>query len=275
LHIAGQFGWDELVARMCDATGYGSFTKGASSLRRAQPIKDTSFPASSDYSAFLELVQKCLYQGVKIDLEELTGHKLLAAIGSLVMASRRGSASQVITLNFDDVLETYLEYYGFDVASIIDERHWAPTSDVIIYHPHGFLPYQRERKRSDKIVLSSDEFYKVITDTPDNAWRLLLLSLLRTHTLLHIGLSGEDMNIESLMPKVGPLHAGLPKEAAYLAVRFALASEANKNRDIIQVSKTNGIFTHLLERWSDLPGFLFSICQKARELRSMQALIGG
>jgi hypothetical protein len=264
-------GWNELITRMSKTTKFARFQPNDNALRRAQAIKDEKFAGNE--SGFLDLVQSSLYRGVSINMAQLANHKLLAAIGSLVMSSRRGSASNVVTLNFDDVLETYLEYFGFDVASIVEERHWSPNSDVVIYHPHGFLPSSAARKRSKKIVLSSKEFLTAIAEGPNNAWRLLLLTLLRTHTCLHIGLSGEDLNVESLMDGTNALHAGRPREAAFNGVRFGLKAEAAARRDIIATSKANGVFTHAITKWDDLPVFLFRICQEARSIRLKQTII--
>lgn len=261
-------GWNDLIRQMSKSAKFERFKPTDNALRRAQAIKDERF--SDDENGFLDLVQSSLYKGVEIELEQLINHKLLAAIGSLVMASRRGSASKVITLNFDDILETYLEYFGFDVASIVEEKHWAPNSDVVIYHPHGFLPSSSARKRSKKIVLSSEEFLSAISDNLNNAWRLLLLSTLRTHTCLYIGLSGEDLNIESLMSGVASLHAGRPREAAFSGIRFGLKAKSREQKDIISTSRARGVFTHLIKSWEDLPLFLFRVCQEARAIRLKQ-----
>lgn len=267
--------WDELIGELSHRTGTGDFAPGDNAARRAQVIKETKF--KHDESAFLDLVQKVLYENASIDLEHLTDHRLLSAIASLVMASRRGSASKVITLNFDDVLETYLEYFGFVSASIAGERHWASNSDVVVYHPHGFLPHAPERKRSSKIVLGSRDFFKAIATSADNPWRLLLITLMRTHTFLHIGLSGEDMNVESLMEAVQPLHAASPEgggyagEAAFVGVRFGLSKNAASQRDTIELNRGYGVFTHLIDgEWEQLPSFLFQICQTARSIRAAQ-----
>lgn len=261
-------GWEQLIVEMSKSAKYGAFPKGGNALRRAQAIKDEKF--ASNERGFLDLVQKALYKNATIDMPTMVNNRLLAAIGSLVMSSRRGSASKVVTFNFDDILEIYLEYYGFDVASIIEEKHWSPNSDVVVYHPHGFLPFTKRRKRSERIVLSSKQFLKAIADGPENAWRLMLLTLLRTHTCLHIGLSGEDLNLESLMNNVGSLHAGRPKEAAFTGVRFCERSGKSAQKDVIATSKASGIFTHVLNSWDDLPTFLFRICQQARDIRLKQ-----
>ena len=264
--------WYELMARISQRVGAAPFTKEDNAPRRAQAIKEANF--KNDPERFLDLVQSSLYEGVSIDLEVLTRHRLLAAIGSLVMSSRRGSASKVVTLNFDDILETFLEYYGFVVASVITERHWAPNSDVVVYHPHGFLPQSNERRRSSEIVLASSDFFRAISHSPTNAWRLLLVTLLRTHTVLHVGMSGDDMNVESLMNDVKALHAASPdagkhsSEAAFNAVRFAERKVDGVSSDDQSISfRQYGVYTHNLASWNDLPSFMFRICQKARSFR--------
>ena len=261
--------WECLLTRMSNNVGFGPLPDKADLLRRAQAIKDKHF--SNDEDGFLELTHACLYDGVSVEMASLERHPLLSAIGSLVMASRRGSASRVITLNYDDILETYLEYYGFDVTSVCSERHWAPNSDVVIYHPHGFLPLGKARDRSKTIVISTKDYLKAIKNDTDNVWRLIFLDTLRTHTCLHIGLSGDDLNVASLTSSTEDYHAGRPREVAYSGLRFCLESERQKSDDLITTSEATGIHTHFFKDWAELPIFLFRICQEARSLRLAQA----
>jgi hypothetical protein len=259
-------GWAELVNRMSAATGGAALGAGGDALRRAQTIRDEKFKDNT--KGFIELVREALYRDASVEFSRLTKNELLSAIGSLVMASGRGSASKVITLNFDDILETYLEYFGFVVSSVIEEKHWNSNSDVTIYHPHGFLPFSHlDKRRGADIVLSTRDFLRAMTADRLNGWRWLLFTLFRTHTVLHIGLSGDDLNIESLMNDIQALHPAKSSKAAYGGVRFAL-DQADLDTDIVASYKGYGVYTHLLKDWDEeLPNFLFGICQEARKQR--------
>jgi hypothetical protein len=124
---------------------------------------------------------------------------MLSAIGSLVMSSRRGYVANVVNFNFDDLLEIFLEFHGFVTDSVFKDRHWAGNHDVTIYHPHGFLPLDKRHPSSDDITLGTDDYLTVMLPDARNLWRPLLQTFLRTHTFLHIGLSGKDPNLQSLI----------------------------------------------------------------------------
>lgn len=120
-------------------------------------------------------MKAALYDGIALDFAKISQNRLLSAIGSLVMASRRGSAGKVITLNFDDILELYLEFHGFTTAAIHDGRHWAPQDDVVVYHPHGYLPLGHAND-SDTIVLGTTDFHQIMES---ELWRPILETALR------------------------------------------------------------------------------------------------
>ena len=255
--------WTDLVDRMSARVGMAPLSATDNPVTRVGAIKVNRF--SRDEPGFLDLVQSALYDGIDIDFEKISSNRLLSAIGSLVMSSRRGSASTVITLNFDDLLEIYLEYYGFVANSIHRDKHWAGNGDVVVYHPHGFLPLTAGRKRSRSIVLSSDEFYRMIDIGSGANWRSLLITLLRTKSFIHIGLSGDDLNVQTLMSTIKDGHAISEERIAYHGVMFSLKSKFNS--DLVSIYRGWGVHTHLLDSWSELPTLLFRICQKAREKR--------
>jgi hypothetical protein len=176
------------------------------------------------------------------------------------MASQRGSASKVFTLNFDNYLELYLEFHGFTTATIDDGRHWAAKEDVVIYHPHGYLPLGSDDD-SGSIVLSTSGFHEIIKSP---LWQPILQTALRQHTFLYIGLSGNDIHLHHHWSGLTALHPISDDRICYHGVRFTTGS---KDDDNSVVAQGWGIHTHVLRSYSDLPGFLFKICQAAREMR--------
>jgi hypothetical protein len=176
------------------------------------------------------------------------------------MASRRGSAAKVITLNFDDLIEIYLEFHGFTTATIHNGCHWAAQEDVIIYHPHGYLPLAHSGN-SESIVLGETSFYEVISS---DLWRPILATALRQHTFLYIGLSGNDIHLKSHWVELKNLHAISRDRICYHGVRFATSS-CDDDRTLIM--QDWGVHTHRLTSHDDLPDFLFRVCQAAREKR--------
>jgi hypothetical protein len=253
--------WKELVNRACEAVGEAKLRDGEDPIVKMSGLKARRYP--NDDRGFNALIKTALYRDLALDFEQIRANKTLSAIGALVMASRRGSAAQVITLNYDDLLEIYLEFHGFVTASIWEDHHWANNDDVTIYHPHGSLPLATEdRADSDKIVLATRDYFEVMNS---DFWKPLLQTILRTHTFIHIGLSGSDMHLQSLVTGIRSKHAIVADRFAFHSVRF---STKNGPDDVTDTLKAEGVFTHVLNDYENhLPTFLFKICQRARKLR--------
>lgn len=267
-HFFGLPDWDTLVNRISDQVGLPHFdkAKGEDAIHRVQRIKNESFRHKE--KEFMGAVHQALYQGISVDLEKISENKTLMAIGALVMTTRRGSASKVVTLNFDDLLEIYLEYYGFITRSVHEDIHWEGNNDVTIYHPHGFLPLGRSSKeRSETIALTTEDFHALmdVSNTKGKNWRSLLLTLMRTHTFLYIGLSGLDMHVDSLLNGIKDNHPIKNSRIAFHGVRFSLKKDTN--HDLVSTQRGFGVYTHQFDDWSELPKFLLKICQIARSKR--------
>jgi len=255
--------WETLVRRVSDAVGESELPEKFDPIDTAGAIKAKKFSTEADFN---EAVKSALYLERDLDFRGISNNRLLRAIGSLVMASQRGSAAKVFTLNFDDLLELYLEFHGFTTAVIHNGRHWARNEDVIVYHPHGFLPLGHERS-SESIVLGTTEFHEVMTS---DEWRPVIQTALRQHTFLYLGLSGDDLHLRSHWIEVGKHHAIAADRVCYHGVRFTTGSRDDNNGTL---AERWGVHTHLLDDYESLPDFLFKICQKARELRANGFLI--
>jgi hypothetical protein len=266
--------WKALVNHISKSTGEAKLTSDSDILIKANAIRVKHFKDKEH--EFALVVKNALYEGVSRDFDSLRQNDLLAAIGALAMSSSRGSASNIVTLNYDDILETYLEYYGYTTSSVTAShgRHWVPNKDVVIYHPHGFLPL--EEKRQDQltnIVLGKADYLKIQSNSSQNLWRSTLLNLLRTHTFIHIGLSGDDEHLQNLIHECSEGHAIRNERTLFHSLRIISAKpnqakSAKKNQaDLITTFESWGVFTHLVTDHSETPKFLFKICQAARDLR--------
>lgn len=191
-------GWKDLVNRLSQMHSFEPLGDGDDSMLRMARIKSVHY--SNQNEEFLADVKKELYKDVSIDFDKIRSSQLLSAIGALLMVSSRGSASTVFTLNYDDLLEIYLEYHGVVTRSICEEVHWANNADVTIYHPHGLLPLSEHRSSSKDIVISAHDYDLIMKE--GSVWRNLLVTSLRTHTFLYIGLSGDDPNLKGMLRKL-------------------------------------------------------------------------
>ena len=106
----------------------------------------------NDEIAFAEAVRAALYQSANLSLGQLRKAAFLAAVGALTMASSRGHVGRVISFNFDDILETFLGYFGFSTSSVDTLPYWQGRQDVIVLHPHGFLPHNKTNPIKRPIV---------------------------------------------------------------------------------------------------------------------------
>ncbi len=169
--------WWELVHGICvEHNGESSVNKDTT----ADELKDTVDEIERDINnpiKFNDLVKKILYKNVNyLNDRTVIRNELLISLGAIGMRSRKGSANNVITYNYDDVLEWYLGLHGVDVRVIYDPRTMTTNSDVIIYHPNGFLPLQDNRGASSKLIFSETSFiYRERQVTVDDGlWKNIL-----------------------------------------------------------------------------------------------------
>jgi hypothetical protein len=128
--------------------------------------------------------------------DSLLTNLTLIAVGALVMPSSRGSIADVITLNFDDLLESYLEVHGFTSQPVPDLPALLRADvDVTVFHPHGFIPLEATRVPTRWTVLTRQEFVQRIATTSGHAWPRFLTNLFSTKQLLAIGTSMSDVDL--------------------------------------------------------------------------------
>ncbi len=250
--------WTKLVQNLAGAVGQ----KLPENLREefaAEELLTSNF--RGDRMKFAEAIRVELFKNFDRSLEALQRNRLLAAVGALTMASSRGSVSQVVNFNFDDVLELYLTYYGHDVVSIDMAPEWRVRADVRIHHPHGILPSDLAKPIRRPIVFTQRDYDEVVGNTKDS-WRNVLLDALSSHTCIFIGLSGKDTNLTSIMHDVQKTHVATRSQQCFWGVRFAVEGE-----ELERLWMTRGVFVRTMKTYDELPGILFDVCQRAARTR--------
>ena len=216
---------------------------------------------NNDRVEFRAAVRAALYDGFEPRPEREP--PLLTALAALTMASQRGRASQVVSYNFDDLLETYLEWHGFTVTSIASDRAWADTADVRIYHPHGLLPYDPSfRESSTDIVLDRTSFDAMSTEAGAR-WRQVLCGIARSHSCIFVGLSGSDRGLTSMLAQAWRDHAALSDGLPYMGVRFATTDDG-----LNAVWANGGVFTVTVASHDAIAPYLMHVCQEAAQRRN-------
>jgi hypothetical protein len=205
-------------------------------------------------------VKTCLYVNAKDD-EDLLNQHLLAALGALTMSSKNGSVSEILTFNFDDILERYLRLHGFKSQVIPVLPTLREDVDVTVYHPHGFLPRDTVLfQSSDDIVFSKYSFDKRL-GAQLNPWQQLLRDLLLRRVGLFIGLStGSD----TLMTVVTDLEESL--KGHRIATGFWILGP-NDSSDTDDVLLRRNIVPIRFSDYGHIVPFLLAICQSAANLK--------
>jgi len=210
----GAPGWHELVVDCCNQASI----KHKINLKRKEKstdddlrtlmssvfsfCKDSSNSESEARKQYNEIVRSHLYKGMQNDLFLTNSSPLLLAVGSWLMGGQAGKVSDVVTYNFDNLLESFLETNGFTIQSIYDLPVLCNEVDVRVYHPHGFLP--REGQGSRFLIFDQHSYALRLGDVEksDNLWHIILRSILLQKQAVFIGLSGKDPVIPPLLSKV-------------------------------------------------------------------------
>ncbi len=124
---------------------------------------------------------------------------MLDAIVELCRPQReKKSLNAIITFNFDDLIEVNLDNQRIKYKSIFSEGHRATNSEIPIYHPHGYLPRNKELTIDNEIVFSEDAYHSQFID-PFSWSNLVQLNQLSNTTCLLAGISLTDPNLRRLL----------------------------------------------------------------------------
>lgn len=163
---------------------------------------------------YYELVHTVLY-----DQQANPDTKLLNAIADISTPQRTYCGiKNIITYNFDDLLERNFEKNKIQFHSIYGEEGRQLVDKLNIYHVHGYLPNELS-EISDKpnLIFSEEDYHRVYRDA--YSWsNLTQLNALWENTGLFVGSSLTDPNLRRLLDVAArsgesPRHyAILPKE---------------------------------------------------------------
>jgi hypothetical protein len=206
------------------------------------------------------LLQKVLYHSASIDAVSLMGNRHLGSLGALLMGSRRGTVTNVVTLNFDSALEEYLSLHGYMTRIVTNLPAITGNEDVTIFHMHGYIPSLSAPASSLKseIIFSKDAMNKRAGEQ-NGRWPTLLRTFARSKVLLLLGISSST----SIGSAVGPLFRD---ESAAIALErptaFWVGAES-VDADVKHTLLAANIVPVKLPCHEDLDGFLLEICRGA------------
>lgn len=250
--------WWELVKKCAnDANIKGNKIDKNTNTETLRQIMEKVKDSINNDEDYLEIVKKNLYSRFD-DKMNVISEKLLIAIGALLMKSKRGNISEIITLNFDDILEWYLGLHGFSTNVVIDLPYLKNDSDVTIFHRHGFIPYKSNKiKKSNTIVF--DEYSYDENYSEDNEWNRLIFQILNTKIVIFLGLSGNDPIFRKILI---PSKKNLEK---FRPTGFWLSKKREKNLKDNDYFKKRNIVLLTFSKYDDIHLFLLKICQIASD----------
>jgi hypothetical protein len=110
----------------------------------------------------------------------------------------RKSLSSIVTFNFDDLIEHNLSRNRIRYKSIYSEGQRCLSSELPVYHVHGYLPRGSQIDDRQELVFSSDAYHTQFID-PFSWSNLTQLNHLNQNTCLFVGLSMTDPNLRRLL----------------------------------------------------------------------------
>lgn len=180
---------------------------GDSNLIMARYL-ETAIQLSDKNADFMKLIRQHLYS-------KEHSSDLLKDLALIVKARK---ADEVITYNFDDILEQELENIGLkesvNFTTIARDAEVADHNNLPIYHVHGIIPEHADT--ADTVVFSEMEYH----DRYRNAYHWSnveqLHAMMRKHCFF-IGLSMQDPNLRRLLDTACSMNAtDKPSHYAFL-----------------------------------------------------------
>lgn len=253
--------WDGLINNMAKECAIDYDKKEL--LKSASKIKKEITSQGKD---FIDVLHRAIYKEYEDDFGKLRGSHTLNSIYATIASAKRASAQVVVTLNYDDVIETFLRFHGLIVQSIYPGCLVKEDADEYVYHPHGFVPYNIKSavSKPEEIVLTRADYIKIFANT-DSEWDILILERLITSTPIFVGLGEDDLNLLRLFQRL-TAHDKRTRSSPYIGISF----KKNRSDETEDAWNENNIYCKEVENYEDaIAKFLYSCCQKSAEIRKI------
>lgn len=184
--------WDTLLTRIADSTSLNGGEKTVIAAikdpyARASELRRSGF--NDDSRRFVEALRDALYQGGVVNkAEDAFQDPGMQALSFLCSRSIRGGCNNIVTYNFDDLVEKMFRHGGVVAESIASPQFVSSRADVSVFHPHGFVPNEIPLPANARPVITAEDRAGPMHDH----WAEVLVYLYSKHLPLLIGLSGKD-----------------------------------------------------------------------------------
>jgi len=192
---------------------------------------ETAIQLSDKNADFMKLIQQHLYS-------ENHSSELLTDL-ALIVKSRK--TDEVITYNFDDILEQELVKMGLkesiNFTSIARDAEVADHNNLPIYHVHGIIPEHSDT--ADTVVFSEKEYHNRYRNAYHWSNVEQLHAMMRKHCFF-VGLSMQDPNLRRLLDTACSMNA-TDKPSHYVFLRRTQQENyclSEKGCQFVQVSQS-------------------------------------
>ena len=136
----------------------------------------------------------------------------------------------VLTFNYDSLIEDALSSEGFANTPVFDASGWSSISGLPVYHPHGYLPKNRELGVQYRVILAESDYHTQYHSP--NIWSNIAISrVLLENTCLFVGTSLEDPNLRRLLDAS---HREQPTKKHYILARSPVAGDDKLRSPVAQ-----------------------------------------
>lgn len=180
--ISGSLSKSDIVAGRYIIEGYKKAIRTKNKNLTEQKINDETNKLVTNR------IRKVLYNNAERNKSKL--------VNAIARVATENNVKQIITYNYDDLIETELKKISDAFVPIYDESITLSVKDKPIYHVHGFIP--RENDNPSVPVLSENEYHKLYSRMHHWA-NVVQLNALYTTTCFFIGFSMTDPNQRRLL----------------------------------------------------------------------------
>ena len=263
--------WPNLVNSCCKEVGIkNKFNKNTANeklLRAMNAVEDAinkdiqGNPKKQFDDEYRKLIHKCLYRDGKVEYDDsIIKLPLLIAIGALISGSARGSVKEIVTLNFDDVLEWYLSVYGLKTQIAHKLPVLRGNPDVIIYHLHGYIPKNSNPSLKSKIIFSKRSYDRYHAKDRLNLQQSVWIDHLSSKVVLFIGLSGNDTTFGPIFSNV---KVRLKSYSPFDGPNNIWLMSPKTSKEIKDEIRDDWGGAPVIMEHKDYPSFILGICQRA------------
>ena len=251
-------GWLDLVNAVRETAGYNRLDKDARADDLHEACDEVRYKLGE--KKFFDIVKKTLYKDPPDRIRErLYKNKLLTALTAMLVSSKRGRIREVVSFNFDSMLQWYLSLFGFTVQTITKLPALVGSEDVRIYHPHGFLPHEEmsHLHDSDFLTIGLDSIDSRI-GKPGDLWFERTRQLMHSGMCLFIGLSENSFKDRAISPLIKAVanEVGLERPLGFWLIYREMTGNADSflRRSVVPI---------VLKDEDDIAEYLLEICRES------------